>query len=241
MMRKVILILFIYPLVFFWTFISGFTGMILSVVFRSPQLTLSFVPGQMWAPVILFLLGIRLKVHGTENVQPSVPSIFVANHASYLDVPACVKAIRVNLNFIAKKELRRMPVVGWYVSATKQIFVDRKDRQKSKISMQLAAKRIREGKHVLSYAEGTRSVNGEVQIFRRGAFIIAKEGNIPIVPVAVSGAHECLPAKGWWVNRGTISVTIGKAFKPSDYPEESPEQLAERARQLVIQLKNSAV
>lgn len=236
MLRKLVLVLFIYPLVFFWTFVSGITGMLFSVVFRLPEFTLSFVPGRMWAPVILKLLGVRLVVRGIENVKPDVPSIFVANHSSFLDIPACVTAIRVNLNFIAKKELKHTPVVGWYISATKQIFIDRKDKQKAQRSMQVAAQRIREGKHVLSYAEGTRSKDGEVQLFRRGAFIIAKDGDIPIVPVAVSGAHACLPAKGWWVNRGTITITIGEAFRPSDYPSESAEQLAERARQRVIAL-----
>jgi 1-acyl-sn-glycerol-3-phosphate acyltransferase len=240
MLRKIFLVVLIYPLVFLWTTLSGFTGMLFSVVFRLPELTLSFVPGRMWAPVILKLLGIRLVVRGTENVKPDVPSIFVANHSSFLDIPACVTAIRVYLNFIAKKELKHTPVVGWYISATKQIFIDRKDKQKAQRSMQVAAQRIREGKHVLSYAEGTRSLDGEVKIFRRGAFIIAKDGDIPVVPVAVSGAHACLPAKSWWVNRGTITITIGEAFRPSDYPSETPEQLAERARQRVIALMREA-
>lgn len=236
MFRKILLVLFIYPLVFFWTTVSGLTGMLFSIVLRMPEFTLAFVPGRMWAPVILKLLGVRLVVQGTDNVKPDVPSIFVANHSSFLDIPACVASIRVNLNFIAKKELKNTPVVGWYISATKQIFIDRKDKHKAQRSMQVAAQRIREGKHVLSYAEGTRSLDGEVQIFRRGAFIIAKDGDIPIVPVAVSGAHACLPAKSWWVKRGTITITIGEAFRPSDYPLETPEQLAERARQRVIAL-----
>lgn len=236
MFRKILLVLFIYPLVFFWTTVSGLTGMLFSIVLRMPEFTLAFVPGRMWAPVILKLLGVRLVVQGTDNVKPDVPSIFVANHSSFLDIPACVTSIRVNLNFIAKKELKNTPVVGWYISATKQIFIDRKDKHKAQRSMQMAAQRIREGKHVLSYAEGTRSLDGEVQIFRRGALIIAKDGDIPIVPVAVSGAHACLPAKSWWVKRGTITITIGEAFRPSDYPLETPEQLAERARQRVIAL-----
>jgi 1-acyl-sn-glycerol-3-phosphate acyltransferase len=213
--------------------------MLLSVIGRSPQLTLAFVPGKMWAPVILWLLGIKVKSSGLENIENGQPSIFVANHASFLDIPACVMSIPLKLNFIAKKELRHMPVVGWYISATKQIFIDRSDKHKAKQSMQIAAQRIREGKHVLSYAEGTRSKTGEVHIFRRGAFSIAQEGDIPVVPVAVTGAYECLPPGGLKVERGTIYVDIGKPFKPSEFPNASVEELAEHARQEVIRMRTS--
>lgn len=234
---RALALIFIYPLVLIWTTLSGFVGMFLAVVLRSPQLTLSFVPGTMWAPVILWLLGVRVKVSGTEHIDNDRPSIFVANHASLLDIPACVMSIKVNLNFIAKKELKKTPVVGWYISATRQIFIDRKDKNKAQKSMALAAQRINEGKHVLSYAEGTRSKDGEVKMFRRGAFIIAREGDIPIVPVAIKGAHECLPSGSFKVTRGTIEVKIGAPFKPSDFPHYSVEELAEHARQLVISMR----
>lgn len=234
---KYLPLIFIYPLVFLWTFISGFTGMLFAVVFQSPQLTLSFVPGKMWAPVILWLLGVKVKVSGQEHLDDDIPSIFVANHSSFLDIPATAFAIPLKLNFIAKREIKKMPVVGWYVSATRQIFIDRSNKEKAQQSMEKAAQRINEGKHVLSYSEGTRSKDGEVKLFKRGAFIIAIEGNIPIVPVAIKGAHECLPAGGFLVNRGTITVDIGKPFYPSDFNAPTPEELAEHARKQVMLLR----
>lgn len=234
---RILALVFIYPLVFLWTAISGFTGMFLTVVARAPEFTLSFVPGKMWAPVILWMLGIKVKVSGLENVDSSSPSIFVSNHASFLDIPVCVMSIPVKLNFIAKKELKHVPVVGWYISATKQIFIDRSDKHKAKRSMEVAAQRIREGKHVLSYAEGTRSKDGSVKVFRRGAFSIAQQGDIPLIPVALTGAYECLPPGGLKVNRGTIYIDIGKPFKPSDLPGASIEAVAEHARQEVIKLR----
>lgn len=239
MFRSIALVV-IYPFVFLWTFLSSLTGMVLAVLVRAPELTLSFVPGKMWAPVIFWLLGIKVKVSGLSNIDKTTPSIFVANHSSLLDIPACVMSIPVNLNFIAKQELKKTPVVGWYISATKQIYIDRKDKAKARQSMANAAQRIREGKNVLSYSEGTRSINGEVQVFRRGAFIIAMEGDIPITPVAIIGAHECLPSGSFKVNRGTIEVIIGKPFKPSDLPHLKIEDFAEHARQQVIGLRKEA-
>jgi 1-acyl-sn-glycerol-3-phosphate acyltransferase len=233
-----ILVWFIgYPLMLTWMVICGFTGMILSVIFRAPELTLSFVPGKMWAPLTLFLLGIRTKRKGVENVDADTPTIYVVNHASFLDIPVSVMSIPVNLNFIAKKELKNTPIIGWYISATRQIFVDRKNKEKAMESMREAARRIKAGKSVLSYAEGTRSKDGHVKLFRRGAFLIAKEGNIRIVPVGIEGAFECLPPKHFLVKPGTIHINIGEGFYPEDYPDASVEELAEIARQKVIALK----
>lgn len=238
---RLIILLIGYPLFFVWTIICGFTGMFIAAVLRSPQLTLSFVPGKMWAPVTLFLLGIRTRITGRENADPEVPSIYVVNHSSFLDIPVCVMGIPVKLNFIAKKELKNAPIIGWYVTATRQIFIDRKNREKAMQSMRKAAQRIDEGKSVLSYAEGTRSKDGEIKMFRRGAFTIANEKNIRIVPVAVTGAFECLPPGAFLVRPGTIQLTIGEGFRLSDYPDASVEELAEIARQKVISLRQEVL
>lgn len=237
---RIIFLILVYPFVFLWTALAGLTGMILSVIFRSPQLALNIVPGKMWAPVIMWLLRIRVISEGEGNFDPATPSIFVVNHGSFLDIPACVMKIKVNLNFIAKKELKKTPVVGWYIAATDQIFIDRKHKERAMESMQKAAQKIKEGKHVLSYPEGTRSKDGEIKMFRRGSFIIAKEGDIPIVPVAISGAYECLPPGAVFAKRGMIKVSIGQAFRPSEHPEKTIEELAEFARQQVISMASKS-
>lgn len=234
---RIIHIILVYPLVILWTIISGFTGMIIAGVFQNPDLTLRFVPGKMWAPVILFLLGIRVKVSGVENANAKGSSIYVANHSSQLDIPACVMSIPVNLNFIVKKELKKSPVVGWYVSATKQIFIDRSDKDAAMRSMNLAAERISNGRSVLAYAEGTRSKDGSVKQFRRGSFLIAERTDIPITPIAIKGAFECLPPKSFFTRPGTIEVFIGEPFRPSEVTYETTEELAEIARQRVIELR----
>lgn len=236
---RAIALVFIYPLVFLWMTISGLTGMFTSIVLRQPDFTLRFVPGVMWAPFTMWLLGIKVKVIGLENIDESRPSIFVANHGSLLDIPACVMSIPLKLNFIAKKELKPVPVVGWYISATNQIFIDRKNKSKAMKSMKEAASRIKKGKNVMSYAEGSRSKDGSVKMFRRGSFIIAKEGDVAITPVAVHGANGCLSPGSFYTKRGTITISIGESFKPSEFPELSVEQLAEAARQRVIKMHDA--
>ena len=237
-MRAIVLV-FVYPLVLLWMTISCLTGVVTSVILRLPEFTLGFVPGKMWAPLTMWLLGIKVKVIGLENIDKEKHGIFVSNHGSYLDIPVSVMSIPLNLNFFVKEELRHVPVVGWYISATKQIFVDRKNRTRAMKSMQEAARRINAGKNVLSYAEGSRSKDGAIQTFRRGAFIIAKEGDVRITPFAIQGAHECLPPKSFFTKRGTITLVIGEAFRPSDFPDKSVEKLAEFTRQKVIALQAS--
>ncbi|MFT4682773.1 MAG: 1-acyl-sn-glycerol-3-phosphate acyltransferase [Flavobacteriales bacterium] len=236
---RAIALVFIYPLVLTWMTISCLTGVVTSVILRLPQFTLGFVPGKMWAPLTMWLLGIKVKVVGLENIDQEQHGIFVSNHGSYLDIPVSVMSIPLKMNFIAKKELRHVPVVGWYISATKQIFVDRKNRTLAMKSMQEAARRINAGKNVLSYAEGSRSKDGAIHTFRRGAFIIAKEGDVRITPIAIQGAYECLPPTSFFTKRGTITLVIGEAFRPSDFPEKSAEQLSEFTRQKVIALQAS--
>jgi 1-acyl-sn-glycerol-3-phosphate acyltransferase len=234
---RAIHIILVYPLVILWTMISGFTGMIIAGVFQKPDLTLRFVPGKMWAPVILFLLGIRVKVTGKENANKKGPSIYVANHSSQIDIPVCVMAIPVTLNFIVKQELKKSPVVGWYVSATRQIFIDRSDKDAAMRSMNVAAERIANGRSVLAYAEGTRSKDGKVKIFRRGSFLIAERADIPITPIAIKGAFECLPPKSFFTRPGTVEITIGEPFRPSEVEYKTTEDLADIARQRVIALR----
>lgn len=230
-----------YPLVLLWTAFCAILGLLMSVVLRLKQFTLYLVPGRLWAPVLFFLMGIKIKSSGQQNIDPYTPSIFVVNHGSFLDIPASAMEIPLNLYYIVKKELKKAPFIGWYITATDHIYVDRKNKEAARESMRIAAERINKGKHVLAYPEGTRSKDDSVRIFRRGSFIIAKNGDIPIIPVGITGAHDCLPPGKFWWKKGTIEVIIGEPIRPSDHPDSGPEDLAEMARQAVIALREQGV
>jgi 1-acyl-sn-glycerol-3-phosphate acyltransferase len=191
---------------------------------------------RIWAPGLLRGAGARLEVAGLERVDREAPQFFVANHQSIIDVPALFAALPVDLHFIVKKEIRRVPFLGWYVAAMGMIFVDRRSRIDAMTEVRRAAGLIRSGRSVVSFPEGTRSRDGIVGPFKAGAFVAAIEAGVPIVPVAILGAGGVLPAQGFSVRPGTIRVTVGDPIPTVGRTLEERGDLAGLARQRVAEL-----
>jgi 1-acyl-sn-glycerol-3-phosphate acyltransferase len=191
---------------------------------------------RLWAPGLLRGAGARLEVSGLEHVDAGTPWFFVANHQSIIDVPALYAALPVALHFIVKKELRRVPFLGWYVAAMGMIFVDRRARVDAMAEVRRAADLIRSGRSVVSFPEGTRSKDGAVGPFKAGAFVAAIEAGVPIVPVAIAGAGAVLPAQGFSVRPGIIRVAIGAPIPTAGHTLEERGALAALARARVAEL-----
>lgn len=168
-----------------------------------------------WAPGIIWICGVRMEVVGAEVVKPDMPYVFVANHQSYLDIPFLFRAIPVNLYFIAKKELKNIPFLGWYMMATGMIFIDRSNRAKSIASLDKSAKLVHAGKSVILFPEGTRSKDEYLAAFKKGPFVLASKADVQIVPI---GIQEI--GKKFSLNRfGTthIKINIGQPSSQGDY------------------------
>ncbi len=133
--------------------------------------------------------------------------------------------------FIAKKEIKRIPFLGWYMSIAGMVFLDRSNRENALQSMRDAGKEIKKGKNIISFPEGTRSKSNQTGLFKRGSFIIAKEGNIPIIPVAIKGSNHVNPNGTFILRKGTIKTKIGKPIYHLD--NETSENFANRTRQKV--------
>jgi len=184
----------------------------------------------MFAPGILWGSGAKLEVIGSENIAPDQPYVFIANHLSYLDIPVLFAAVPHNLHFVAKKEVKKMPFIGWYMMATGMIFVDRSDRSKAKASMMKAAKLVHKGKDVLMFPEGTRSRNGKLQSFKKGAFILAQNAKVPVIPIALCGTDKVLKTDQFLLSPGKISVHIGQPIKgeeldSTDFTEKARKEV----------------
>ena len=124
----------------------------------------------MFAPGILWACGIKLQIMGLENLKEDESYVFIANHQSYLDIPVLFRAITHGLHFVAKKEIKLVPFIGWYMMATGMIFIDRSNRVKAVASLDKAGKLIKNGKDVLLFPEGTRSKTGQIGEFKKGPF-----------------------------------------------------------------------
>lgn len=238
-MRKVFTYIFAtfqVTLIFIWTAISGLMGIILMMITRNGQWVHYFEGRYLFCPPVLAIARVKLKVSGLEHIDKRRPCIFVSNHVSHLDVVAIARAIPIGLFYLAKKELKRVPVLGQYMQVIGHIFIDRKNRDKAMISMRKAASIIAAGKNVITFPEGTRSKDGKLGIFKRGTFIIAKEGDIDIMPIAVINAQNILPRGSFVIHPGTIEVRVGRRIQAAEFKHLNAEQTADFVRERIAQL-----
>src|SRR5262245_32706657 len=127
-----------------------------------------------WTWAILFAGGVKLKVSGSERLDPHRQYIFMVNHQSNADIPILVQSLpRFQLRWIAKKELLWVPFFGWAMWATKHITVDRSDRMDALGSLKKAKERMKSGISLVIFPEGTRSSNGHLLPFKRGGLLLA--------------------------------------------------------------------
>ena len=163
----------------------------------------------LWAPGALILAGVKkITVKGLENVDTSKTYVVVANHQSYLDIPLLFKSIPVNLYFVAKKQLKSVPFLGWYMMATGMIFVDRKNRDKAVASLNAAGEQIKSGKSIFMFPEGTRTKDGNLGSFKSGAFHLAKKANVEILPVKINGTGSIWNMNSSKLKSGNVEVKV---------------------------------
>jgi len=172
----------------------------------------------LWAPGVLFIIGIRPVIKGLENLNTKKTYIIMSNHASFLDIPLLFKTIPFNIHFIAKKELKKVPFLGWYMWATDMIFIDRKNTKEAKKSLDDACNLIRNGKTVLIFPEGTVSENGNIKRFKKGGMHIAMQSGVDILPIAHKGTHIVWPdEKNTVFKKHPVSVNIGKPISVNQF------------------------
>lgn len=162
-----------------------------------------------WATMILGGTGVRVQLKEQGKIDQEQPYIFVANHQNTLDIMALAAHLPYPFGFVAKVELSRVPVLGIAMRNSASIFIDRSDPRKSLASIQHAGRRIREGNSVLLFAEGTRSFTPQLQPFKKGAFVLAVEAGIPMVPITLLNSYQFMDERRLVGRPGTIQCIVG--------------------------------
>jgi len=211
-------------LLFIWTLSLMALAPLMILVTFNRQAPL-FVARTLFSKGLLWLAGAKLSVSGVENIPKNKPAIYVANHCSHLDIGVLCRAALVNLHFIGKKELAWIPIVGWYMYITGHLFIDRSDRRKAVTSLRAAALKIKSGKNVIMFPEGTRSKNGELASFKSGAFHLALDAGVNIIPIHIEGTHEIWPASRNIITPGKLNVHIGQPIDTSKYTKKTVKDL----------------
>jgi 1-acyl-sn-glycerol-3-phosphate acyltransferase len=160
-----------------------------------------------WARAILWASGCEVVVHGMEHVHPGQPQVIVSNHVSWFDVFAIAGRLEVPYHFVAKKELERIPLFGPAWKAAGHISIDRSDRERAIASLREAGAKIRrDASAVVIFPEGTRSRSGRLQSFKKGAFQLARESDVQVVPAVVTGSYQIMPPGSWTIRPNTIHI-----------------------------------
>lgn len=195
-----------------------------------------------------WLFGIDRRLEGWEELPEEIregrrPAIFVGNHSSLLDPPLLISTLPTHPVFIAKRELAYVPFLGWVIWLADFIFVDRGRGARALAAVKRAARRIREGQSVVVFPEGTRSRDGALLPFKKGSFVMAMEAQVPVVPVAIHGGREILPAGAWRTQGGPYVLSLGEPLDPAafDHAEALRAATETRLRQMLLKAPGSGL
>jgi 1-acyl-sn-glycerol-3-phosphate acyltransferase len=219
-----------------WTALSVSVGLCAGWLTRDRQLFYRWQRG--WARGLLRLCGIELVVRGAEHMKPDGAYVIIANHASYMDIPALFASLPKLPQFMAKGELARIPFLGAALRSGRHILVNRGNHAAARSSLDSAAEHLRGGAAILIFPEGTRATSDTIGRFKTGAFRLAKLAGVEILPVGISGTRQVLPKHGRLIRPRLVQVHIAPPVPATQVQEASLNELSEHARRLLGELSN---
>lgn len=195
---------------------------------------------RLWSRIVLRAAGVRLVIHQAAPLDPKRPYIFMANHLSAADIWSLFAAIPFPVRFIAKKQLAKIPLVGWAMRIGRFIFIDRQNASAAHRSIDEAARRIHDGASVMIFPEGTRSRDGKLGPFKKGGFHLAVNSGADIVPVGIRGTREVMPKGSMLIRSGVITLEIGAPIPTAELPEADRPALIDGVRDIILTLTGQA-
>ncbi|MBI4552854.1 MAG: 1-acyl-sn-glycerol-3-phosphate acyltransferase [Candidatus Latescibacteria bacterium] len=182
-----------------------------------------------WARTLLRVGGVTVRPHGLEHVPAGRPCVLVANHASAADIPILLAHLPFQFRMIAKASLFHIPILGWYIRLAGYVSIDRESPTRAMRSLERAVQKVRSGLPVLVFPEGTRSRTGDLQPFNKGAFLLAIQAGVPVVPIAIVGSYEILVRGSLRVHGGTVDLIVAPPIDTQGYTPKARGQLADAA------------
>ncbi len=198
----------------------------------------------MYAPVRFFvrlglaLVGVRVEAKGLELTDPKQTYIFTPNHQSFIEVPLLVTYLKHNFAYLAKKELFKYPIWKQGIKLIGVVPIDRSNTQSAVESARLATEKLRHGKSYVIYPEGTRSRDGRLLPFKKGAFMMAIEAGVPIVPVSISGSTKIMPKGEIKIFPSTVYITVHEPISTTGYTRENITELMKTTRAKIVSALN---
>ena len=170
-----------------------------------------------WSSMATIIAGLKLIVEGEEHLWSHRPAVFIFNHQSAMDMLITVKLLREDVVGVAKTEIQRQPLVGPVLKLAGTVFIDRDNVSDPQAALQPAVDALQAGKSVVIAPEGTRSKDGKLGDFKRGAFHMARQAGVPIVPIVIHNALDALPNNSMIIRPAEVKVTVLEPIATDDW------------------------
>jgi 1-acyl-sn-glycerol-3-phosphate acyltransferase len=222
-----------------WIIWTAFAVTIITLIISPPLIIVSLFDKtggspywfmRLWARMVSRCMGLTCSIYGADKVVPGTSYILTPNHQGNADILALVTILPLRFRWVIKRELLKIPMFGWALGATGAISLNRSDRQQAVRSLKDGVSKLAGGWSVLIYPEGTRTSDGNLQPFKKGAFMMAVQTGIPILPVTCNGAFKILPKKTIVFRPGHVTLTVGDPIPTEGLTEEDVPELMEKTR-----------
>jgi 1-acyl-sn-glycerol-3-phosphate acyltransferase len=195
--------------------------------------TLSRVVASNWARVLAWVTPMWVRVTGRQHVESGQSYVVVSNHQSQFDILVLYGWLGIDFRWVMKKELRSVPGLGASCERLGHIFIDRSNHHAAISSINEARQRFTGGTSVLFFPEGTRSDDGRLRRFKKGAFRFAVDTSLPILPVTVTGTNNVLPARRYDLRPGPAELIIHEPVPTGGLTTDDIRTLSDRVRDVI--------
>lgn len=219
------------PIFILITILTALIVMIMAPVFGNKFW--GYYPPKWWSRLTCWLSLCRIKTRGHENIDPDKSYIFVANHQSSYDIFLTYGFLNHNIIWMQKQSLRSIPFVGFASEKAGHVFVDNSSPSKRAISIKNAKSKIVDGVSIVIFPEGRRTINGKMGVFKKGAFHIAHDLKLPIVPITINGAYDVLKRNTFDLKPGKMELIIHKPLNTDNITEEDIPQLINKTENII--------
>ena len=189
----------------------------------------------LWSRLICEWNGIRVEVSGTENILVDQPQIFIANHQGYYDIFALAGYLAVQLRWVSKSVLFRIPFMGWAMTAAGYIPVKRNNRKQSYQAFLNTLEAIKAGSSIVVFPEGTRSEDGNIGVFKKGSQLLAQRAKVPMVPVTIIGTQDIIRKGSMLIHPKVVQIIISPCITLEGKDAKKGDEILQEIRNIICE------
>lgn len=221
--------------IYFWLFLISHIPAMIYLKFLDDEKRLIFAMNRakVFAKHVLFIAGIKLKIKGLENIPKDSSVIFVSNHQGNFDIPILINSINIPFGFIAKKELKRFPLINRWMMALNCVFISRDNPREAIKSINAAAELLNNKKNLLIFPEGTRSKDAKVKKFKSGALKLASKSNSIIIPVSINGSINAMKKNSLFIQSADVELKFYEELSVDEKTRSNSKLLAEKLESII--------